>query len=134
MVKISQGTLKTIRDEMFEKMQRLPIKYFDTHTHGDIMSHYTNDTDALEQMIAQSLPQLLASFITIITVFIAMVVSNWMLTLVVIFILILMLITTKTIAGKSGKYFMAQQKAVGKVNRIYRGNDKWSKSCKSILP
>ena len=119
MVKISQGTLKTIRDEMFEKMQRLPIKYFDTHTHGDIMSHYTNDTDALEQMIAQSLPQLLASFITIITVFIAMVVSNWMLTLVVIFILVLMLITTKTIAGKSGKYFMAQQKAVGKVNRIY---------------
>ena len=119
MVKISQGTLKTIRDEMFEKMQRLPIKYFDTHTHGDIMSHYTNDTDALEQMIAQSLPQLLASFITIITVFVAMLVSNWMLTLVVIFILILMLITTKTIAGKSGKYFMAQQKAVGKVNRIY---------------
>lgn len=118
-VNISQGVLKDIRDEMFNHMQTLPISYFDENSHGDIMSHYTNDTDALEQMIAQSLPQLLASFITIITVFIAMVVSNWMLTLVVIFILVLMLITTKTIAGKSGKYFMAQQKAVGKVNRIY---------------
>ena len=134
MVKISQGTLKTIRDEMFEKMQKLPIKYFDTHTHGDIMSHYTNDTDTLEQMIAQSFPQVLASLITIITVFVAMLVSNWMLTLVVMLILVFMLITTKIIAGKSGKYFIAQQKAVGKVNRIYRGNDKWAKSCKSILP
>ncbi len=133
MVKISQGTLKTIRDEMFEKMQRLPIKYFDTHTHGDIMSHYTNDTDALEQMIAQSFPQLLASVITIVTVFIAMIVSNWQLTLVVIAVLVLILIVTKFIAGKSGKYFVSQQRSVGKVNRIYRGNDKWTKSCKGIL-
>ena len=129
MVNISQGTLKTIRNEMFEKMQKLPIKYFDTHTHGDIMSHYTNDTDALEQMIAQSLPQVLASLITIITVFLAMLVSNWQLTLVVVFVLVLMLLCTKLIAGRSGKYFVEQQKAVGKVNRIHRRNDKWSKSC-----
>lgn len=133
MVKISQGTLKIIRDEMFEKMQRLPIKYFDTHTHGDIMSHYTNDTDALEQMIAQSFPQLLASVITIVTVFIAMIVSNWQLTLVVIAVLVLILIVTKFIAGKSGKYFVSQQRSVGKVNRIYRRNDKWTKSSKGIL-
>ena len=76
MVKISEGTLKTIRDEMFEKMQRLPIKYFDTHTHGDIMSHYTNDTDTLNQMISQSLPQMFASAVTIITVFGAMLIAN----------------------------------------------------------
>ena len=116
MVNISQSTLKTIRDEMFSKMQRLPIKYFDTHTHGDIMSHYTNDTDTLEQMIAQSLPQLIASAITIIGVFIAMLVTNIFLTLVVIVSLFIMLSITKQVAGKSGKYFIKQQQAIGKVN------------------
>lgn len=116
MVKISEGTLKTIRDEMFEKMQRLPIKYFDTHTHGDIMSHYTNDTDTLNQMISQSLPQMFASAVTIITVFGAMLIANVYLTLVVIASLILMLFITKKIAGKSSKYFIKQQEAVGKVN------------------
>ena len=116
MVKISAGTLKTIRDEMFEKMQRLPIKYFDTHTHGDIMSHYTNDTDTLNQMISQSLPQMFASAVTIITVFGAMLIANVYLTLVVIASLILMLFITKKIAGKSSKYFIKQQEAVGKVN------------------
>ncbi len=119
MVKISQGTLKCIRDELFTKMQRLPLKYFDTHTHGDIMSHYTNDIDTLEQVISGSLPQLLSSAITIITVFIAMLFSNLYLTLVVICSLILMLNLTKLVAGKSGKYFVGQQKAVGEVNRIY---------------
>ena len=116
MVSISQGTLKKIRDEMFSKMQRLPIKYFDTHTHGDIMSHYTNDTDTLEQMIAQSMPQLISSVITVIGVFIAMIVTNVYLTMVVIISLIFMLTITKKIAGRSGKYFMRQQKQIGKVN------------------
>ena len=72
MVSIAQGTLKRIRDEMFEHMQTLPIRYFDTHTHGDIMSHYTNDTDTLRQMLAQSIPQMFSSLITIISVFFAM--------------------------------------------------------------
>lgn len=116
MVKISQGTQKIIRDEMFTKMQALPISYFDTHTHGDIMSHYTNDIDTLNQMISQSLPQVLASIITIVTVFIAMIASNWILTLVVIFSLILMLSTTKIISQKSGKYFIGQQREVGAIN------------------
>ncbi len=116
MVRISQGTLKVIRDEMFKKMQALPIKYFDTHTHGDIMSHYTNDTDTLNQMISQSLPQVLASLMTIITVFIAMIVSNIYLTIVVICVLAIMLFVTKTIAGRSGKYFVYQQKVIGQVN------------------
>ena len=133
MVSISQGTLKKIRDEMFSKMQKLPIRYFDTHTHGDVMSHYTNDTDTLEQMIAQSMPQLIASVTTIVGVFIAMVVTNIYLTMVVILSMIIMLTITKKIAGNSGKYFMEQQKQIGKVNRLYRRNDKWTKSCKSIL-
>ncbi len=116
MVTISEGTLKKIRDEMFIKMQRLPIKYFDTHTHGNIMSRYTNDTDTLSQMISQSLPQMFASLITIVTVFIAMLASNVYLTLVVIASLIVMLSITKKIAGNSAKHFIKQQEAVGKVN------------------
>lgn len=116
MVKVSEGVLKKIRDEMFVKMQSLPIKYFDTHTHGDIMSHYTNDTDTLSQMISQSLPQLFTSAITIVAVFIAMVVSNIYLTLVVIISLFVMLFVTKKIAGNSAKYFIKRQESVGKVN------------------
>ena len=83
MIKISQGVLKKIRDEMFEKMQHLPIKYFDTHTHGDIMSRYTNDIDTLSHMIAQTIPQVFSSAITIVTVFVSMVITNIYLTLVV---------------------------------------------------
>ena len=83
MVTIAQGTLKRIRDEMFEKMQRLPIRYFDTHTHGDLMSHFTNDTDTLQQMLSQSVPQMFSSLITIIAVFIAMLVTNVWLTIFV---------------------------------------------------
>lgn len=116
MVYISEGTLKIIRDEMFIKMQKLPIKYFDTHTHGDIMSRYTNDTDTLSQMISQSIPQFLASSITIVTVFISMIVTNIYLTLVVIVSLIIILSITKLITSKSGKYFIKQQESVGKVN------------------
>lgn len=81
MVSIAQGTLKRIRDEMFEHMQTLPIRYFDTHTHGDIMSHYTNDTDTLRQMLAQSIPQMFSSLITIISVFFAMLFTSWQLTI-----------------------------------------------------
>ena len=116
MVDITQGTLKLIRDEMFFKMQKLPIKYFDTHTHGDIMSRYTNDTDTLRQMISQGMPQLISSTITIVAVFIAMIVTNRYLTAVVIISLAFMLSVTKRIAMKSAKFFIKQQESVGKVN------------------
>ena len=116
MVTVSEGVLKIIRDEMFKKMQKLPIRYFDTHTHGDIMSRYTNDTDALSQMISQSLPQFFSSSITIITTFFAMLTSNIYLTGVVILSLFLMLNVTKGIAKNSAKYFMQRQKSVGEVN------------------
>lgn len=116
MVYISEGTLKIIRDEMFIKMQKLPIKYFDTHTHGDIMSRYTNDTDTLSQMISQSIPQFLASSITVVTVFISMIATNIYLTVVVMISLIIILSVTKLITSRSGKYFIKQQESVGKVN------------------
>ena len=116
MVTISEGTLKDIRDEMFVKMQRLPIKYFDTHTHGDVMSRYTNDTDTLSHMIAQSIPQFFSSAITIVTVFVSMLVTNVYLTLVVLISLVVILSVTKFITARSGKYFMRQQEAVGKLN------------------
>ncbi|WP_313132081.1 ABC transporter ATP-binding protein [Anaerocolumna sp.] len=116
MMKVSQGTLKKIRDDMFIHMQTLPIKFFDSHAHGDIMSLYTNDTDTLREMISQSLPQLLASVITIISVFISMVVMNIPLTIVEIFMILLMTMVTKKVAGKSGKHFMEQQKNLGILN------------------
>ena len=115
-VRISQGVLKNIRDEMFSKMQKLPIKYFDAHTHGDIMSHYTNDTDTLMQMISQSIPQLIASGTTVIAVFCSMISISIALTAVVIMFVFLMLFFIKTVAGKSSKYFVAQQQSIGKVN------------------
>jgi len=116
MVTIAQGVLKDIRDNMFSHMQTLPIKYFDTHTTGDIMSHYTNDTDTLRQMIAQSLPQMFASMVTVIAVFCAMLsVSVWLTLFVVVFVF-LMLNITKKIAGKSGSYFMQQQRSLGDIN------------------
>ena len=113
---ISEGTLKVIRDEMFKKMQELPIRYFDTNTYGDIMSRYTNDTDTLSQMISQSIPNFFSSAITIITVFISMLATNVYLTLVVIASLSVILFTTKFITARSGKYFMRQQQAVCKLN------------------
>lgn len=116
MVSIAQGTLKRIRDEMFEHMQTLPIRYFDTHTHGDIMSHYTNDTDTLRQMLAQSIPQMFSSLITIISVFFAMLFTSWQLTIFVLCFVFIMLQVTGRIAGKSGYYFIRQQKALGDVN------------------
>lgn len=116
MARISQGVLKEIRDEMFNKMQTFPIKYFDTHTHGEIMSYYTNDVDTLSQMISQSLPQFIASSTTVIAVLIAMIITNISLTIFVIVFIFLMLNITGRVAGKSGKYFVKQQETLGKVN------------------
>ncbi len=116
MATVAQGVLRTIRKDMFSHMQSLPIRYFDTHSHGDVMSFYTNDADAMEQMLSQSLPQAISSAVTIIAVFASMLsVSVW-LTLVVILFLVFMLCITATVAGKSGKYFMAQQRSVADVN------------------
>lgn len=116
MVVIGQGVLKSVRDEMFAHMQTLPIKYFDTHSHGDLMSHYTNDTDTLRQMITQSIPQMMSSAVTIVFVFFAMLTTSVFLTIFVILFLIFMLKVTGNIAGKSSQYFVAQQKSLGTVN------------------
>ena len=113
MVIISEDILREIRNQMFSKMQRLPIRYFDTHTHGDIMSHYTNDTDSLESMISQSIPQIISSIITVIAVFCFMFYLSIYLTLVVLFFLLLILIITKKLGKKSSMYFIAQQQAIG---------------------
>ncbi|MHC1749656.1 MAG: ABC transporter ATP-binding protein [Cellulosilyticaceae bacterium] len=116
MIIVAQGSLRKIRDDMFEHMQKLPISFYDTHAHGDLMSLYTNDTDTLRQMISQSLPQLLSSIITIVSVFISMIVLSMPLTVVEILIVILIFCVTKSIGGKSRKYFMLQQKDIGAVN------------------
>ncbi|GAB2043852.1 ABC transporter ATP-binding protein [Agathobaculum sp. TL06] len=116
MVSISQGILKKVRDEMFGRMQALPIRYFDTHTHGDLMSHFTNDTDTLQQMLSQSVPQMFSSIMTIIAVFIAMLVTNVWLTLFVLAGVAVMLVVVKRIGGQSAKYFLEQQTSLGKVN------------------
>lgn len=116
MIRVTQGILKKVRNEMFEKMQTFPIKYFDTHTHGDVMSHYTNDTDALREMISESIPQLISSIITIVAVFLAMLWTSIPLTLVVIAILILMLKIVKKISSKSAGFFIGQQESLGKLN------------------
>ena len=116
MVTVSQGVLKNIRDRMFAHMQSLPIKYFDTHTHGDTMSHYTNDTDTLRQMISQSVPQMFSSVITVVSVFCAMVMTSIPLTLLVLAFVAFMLFLVKKIGGQSGKYFVRQQRSLGAVN------------------
>lgn len=116
MVTIAQGTLKRIRDDMFTKMQKLPIGYFDTHSHGDIMSLYTNDTDTLRQMIAHSLANLLSSIFTIVAVFVSMLYISVWLTLIVLAITFIALIGVKNVAKKSGKYFVQQQKTLADLN------------------
>lgn len=116
MIIITQGVSKKIRDDMFEHMEKLPIKFFDTHAHGDIMSTYTNDTDTLRQMISQSMPQLLNSIIIILGTLVSMIVINAPLTVVVIIIIVIILRLTKVMGGKSGKYFSKQQKDLGQVN------------------
>lgn len=116
MVTIAQGVLKDIRDTMFSHMQTLPIRYFDTHTHGDIMSHYTNDTDTLRQMISQSIPQMFSSLITVIAVFCAMLSVNVWLTLVIVVCITFILNITKFVAERSSTYFIRQQASIGDVN------------------
>ena len=116
MVTIAQGTLKRIRDEMFEKMQSLPIRYFDTHTHGDIMSLYTNDTDTLRQMIAQSMAQLVSSVFTLAAVFFCMLYISIWLTLIVCAVMALILMFVRKLTGRIGGYFMAQQTALADLN------------------
>ena len=116
MVTIAQGTLKTIRDEMFEKMQKLPIRFFDSHTHGDIMSLYTNDTDTLRQLIAQSMGQLISSAFTIVAVFFCMLYTSIVLTVVVCLALFLVMLPVKKLTMKIGGYFMAQQKSLADLN------------------
>lgn len=116
MVVIAQGVLKKIRDGMFSHMQSLPIKYFDTHPHGNIMSHYTNDTDTLRQMLSQSIPQVVSSIVTIIAVFIAMLSTSVYLTVLVIVMIFIMMFVVKKIGGKSGSYFKKQQQSLGQLN------------------
>ncbi len=116
MINVSQGTMRNIRNDMFSTMETLPIKYFDTHAHGDIMSCYTNDIDTLRQMISQSMPQFLNSAITIVSVFISMVILSVPLTIVTLIMVCVVLFVTKKATGLSGRYFLAQQKALGAVN------------------
>lgn len=111
---ITQGFLKHVREDMFDRMQTLPVKYFDTHTHGDIMSYYTNDVDALRQLISQSLPLGFYSFVSIITLLVTMLISSVYLTLVVLGGVVIMLIVTKSVGGRSAKYFVRQQNSLGK--------------------
>ena len=116
MVTVAQSVLKKVRDEMFEHMQSLPVKYFDTHNHGDIMSHYTNDTDTLRQMISQSLPNTFSSIISMCAVFASMLsLSVWLTLIVIVFVFIIFKVV-KVVAGNSGKFFFAQQGAIGDVN------------------
>ncbi len=116
MASVSQGVLKKIRDEMFSHMQSLPINYFDTHTHGDVMSFYTNDIDAMQQMLSQSVPQVISSGVTIIAVFCSMLSLSIWLTLTVVGFLVIIMLITATVAGKSGKYFVRQQGSVARMN------------------
>ncbi len=116
MVNVTQGTLRNLRVQLFTHMESLPIRYFDSHPHGDIMSVYTNDVDTLRQMISQSIPQLVSSAITIVSVFTSMCLMSWQLTVVTMLMVALMLFCTKKITSMSGKYFVAQQKDLGKVN------------------
>ena len=116
MVNVTQGTLRNLRVQLFTHMESLPIRYFDSHPHGDIMSVYTNDVDTLRQMISQSIPQLVSSAITIVSVFISMCLMSWQLTVVTMLMVALMLFCSKKITSMSGKYFVAQQKDLGKVN------------------
>ncbi|MDD3335488.1 MAG: ABC transporter ATP-binding protein [Eubacteriales bacterium] len=116
MVVVAQGVLKRIRDDMFAHMQTLPVRYFDAHSHGEVMSHYTNDTDTLRQMIAQALPQVFSSVITIVAVLCAMLSVSLWLTLFVLAYAAMMMTVTKKLSGKSGKYFMHQQQSLADVN------------------
>ena len=114
--KISQGVLRDIRNEMFVGMQRLPIKYFDTHTYGEVMSYYTNDADTLREMISRSIPQFISSFITIITVFCAMLYTSVYLTIMTLLFVIVMFVVTAKVGGMASKYFVDRQKSIATLN------------------
>ena len=116
MVPVSQGTQKTIRDEMFTKMQRLPLRYFDSNTAGNIMSRYTSDIDTLRQMISQSIPQAISSVVTIVVIFAAMLRASWILTIVTIFTVLGIMFVTVLVVGKAAKYFVGQQRSLGALN------------------
>ena len=116
MVNVTQGTLRNLRVQLFTHMESLPISYFDTHPHGDIMSVYTNDVDTLRQMLSQSIPQLVSSAITIVSVFASMCMLSWQLTIVTMLMVALMMFCSKKITQQSGKFFIAQQRDLGKVN------------------
>ena len=116
MINITQGTLRNLRDELFEHMEKLPIKYFDTHAHGDIMSVYTNDIDTMRQLISQSIPQMVNSVVTVVSVFISMVILNVPLTILTLVMVVVMMFCASKTASNSGKYFLEQQKNLGTVN------------------
>ncbi len=116
MVSVTQGIQKKIRDEMFTKMQHLPIRYFDSNTAGNIMSRYSSDIDTLRQMISQSISQAVSSFVTLAVLLVTMIATSWMLTIVAMITVVGVIFVTKTLAGKSGKYFIGQQQSLGKLN------------------
>ena len=116
MVGVTQGIQKKVRDDMFKKMQTLPLRYFDTNTAGNIMSRYTSDIDTLRQMISQSIPQAVSAVVTLIVIFVTMLIESWILTVVTMITVLAVVFTTKTLAGKSAKYFIGQQKSLGAVN------------------
>ena len=116
MIYVTQGTMMRLRDDLFSHMSRLPIRYFDTHTHGDIMSIYTNDVDTMRQMISQSIPQMVNSVITVVSVLISMLTLNIPLTILTLIMVGVMMTVTKQVVGRSGKYFRVQQEALGKIN------------------
>src|SRR5699024_6000982 len=116
MVTVSQGVLKDIRDEMFAHMEILPVRYYDSNATGDIMSHFTNDTDTLRQMISQSIPQTIAALISVLSIVIAMFMINVPMTIFVLFMVTLMVLVIRNLGSKSGKYFSFQQKALGTLN------------------
>ena len=116
MVGVTQGIQKTVRDEMFRKMQQLPIRYFDSNTAGNIMSRYTSDIDTMRQMVSQSIPQAVSSVVTLVVVFVTMLRTSWILTIVSMITVVGVFFTTKTLAGKAGKFFIGQQRSLGAVN------------------
>ena len=116
MVNVSQGTMRHLREELFQHMESLPIRYFDTHAHGDIMSVYTNDVDTLRQLMSQSIPQVINSSVTIVTSFVSMLILDVPLTIITLAIIGVMVFTTSKIAAKSSVYFARQQKDLGRVN------------------
>lgn len=116
MMYVAQGTLKRLRDEMFSKMQRLPLKYFDAHTHGEVMSLYTNDVDTMRQLLSQTIPQLVSSAVTILTVLTLMIIFSFTLTLVILLMLGVMFVVIKVVGSRSARYFLKQQVALGKLN------------------